>query len=185
MPKKKKIPGVIYCSECQKPIGEKPGDHIKAPCYILKHFNAEHGLEKAKLIKCGLLHPECYEKLFLKEEPVNPNIKLYKRAIRVWGIEPQLLMVAEELNELGVEVCKLIRAGNQPGVEIRMENLVDEIADVEIMIDQMKFLYSLNLRVELQKDKKLRRLKERLDSHEKELPKLFPPTPKKKEVNNG
>lgn len=92
----------------------------------------------------------------------NENWKesLYKSALKKWGTNNQLDMVIEECSELTKATCKLKR-GNKPE-SILMEEFVDELADVEIMIEQMKSCFSLHLAVSSKKQEKLLRLEERL-----------------------
>lgn len=157
----KKIPGMAYCSVCHKPIGKNPGDHVKEPSVIISMYDAPYGLERAKFVKSSLFHPECFKKNFDIEQ-LEHKIKLYSEALKVWGIRPQITMVLEEMNELGVEVCKLLRNDCSLKTKEKQDALVDEIADVEIMLEQLKFIYNLVNSVEIQKQEKLEKLETKL-----------------------
>lgn len=63
---------------------------------------------------------------------------VFKAAIEVFGEAAQVTMVFEEMSELQKELCKWIRNGNS--VELT-QDIAEEIADVEIMIDQMKLIF--------------------------------------------
>lgn len=55
-------------------------------------------------------------------------------AIKKWGELPQLVMVMEELAELAQEVSKEYRGKGD------LHKLTNEIADVEIMLEQLKII---------------------------------------------
>lgn len=74
---------------------------------------------------------------------------IYKRAIQLWGASAQHNQLIEEMAELTVEICHLYR-GRGSNLKI-----MEELADVEIMIEQIKTLYPS---IEKIKEKKLRRL---------------------------
>lgn len=83
---------------------------------------------------------------------------VYKQALEKWGAEVQICMVFEEMAELQKELCKYKR-GN-----VNFHSIAEEIADVEIMLGQMKILFGIEGAVENFKEYKLERLKERLKS---------------------
>ena len=71
--------------------------------------------------------------------------------------DKQLIVAIEELSELQKELCKTLR-GN-----INKENIIEELADVYIMLDQVKIYFSITSNeVEEMIDKKIERTKERL-----------------------
>lgn len=79
------------------------------------------------------------------------------KAICTYGKEAQTLMFFEEVAELEKELCKNAR-GKQNHDEI-----VEEIADVEIMLEQLKIMYDVKQsQVELVKAFKVERLNRRL-----------------------
>jgi len=86
--------------------------------------------------------------------------KIYKQAWGRWGATSQLVVAMEECAELIQSLSKIIRNETT-------ENLLsaaEEIADVEIMIEQMKLIYiPLDREVNEQKKLKLERLKNRLE----------------------
>lgn len=81
---------------------------------------------------------------------------LYTLALSTYGAEAQTLMVFEEMAELQKELCKRGR-GKQNRAEI-----AEEIADVQIMLEQMQVLYGCAELVSEQKRQKLERLEKRL-----------------------
>ena len=82
--------------------------------------------------------------------------EICKQALDVYGKEAQICMVFEEMAELQKELCKSLR-----GKENRVE-IAEEIADVEIMLEQMKILFNIDEEVEEMKECKIKRLAERL-----------------------
>jgi NTP pyrophosphatase (non-canonical NTP hydrolase) len=84
------------------------------------------------------------------------NNDLYQLALDKWGVDVQLTVVMEELSELIKEVCKLKRNNGH------LDHLAEEIADVEIMCEQLRYIYNLDSSVDYWKKSKLLRLENRL-----------------------
>jgi NTP pyrophosphatase (non-canonical NTP hydrolase) len=84
--------------------------------------------------------------------------KLYMKAIEKWGSNAQLGMLQEECAELIQAVSKVMRKQ-----DFSFLKLAEEIADVEIMMEQMIVIYpELTTLKEQYKDRKLGRLAELL-----------------------
>ena len=88
--------------------------------------------------------------------------ELYKRALRVWGKEPQMLQVIEEMSELIKEILKNVNRKKENTAAI-----IEETADVEIMLGQLKCCYGIKEQVAQYKAEKLKLISERLDNWEK------------------
>ena len=86
---------------------------------------------------------------------------LYQRALRVWGKEPQMLQVIEEMSELTKEILKNVNRHKDNRAEI-----IEETADVEIMLAQLKCCYQISDEVEQYKAQKLKKIEKRLDEWE-------------------
>ncbi len=86
-----------------------------------------------------------------------------KRALKTWGEEPQMLMVVEEMSELMKEVLKNINRKKDNIAEI-----IEETADVEIMLAQLKENYHIFEQVESYKKEKIKKIEERLNQWDKE-----------------
>lgn len=86
--------------------------------------------------------------------------KVYRQALYKWGSEAQITMVFEEMAELQKELCKYLRTENED-IETK-SRIAEEIADVEIMLEQMKLLFKIENAVEKHKKLKIQRLKNRL-----------------------
>ena len=81
---------------------------------------------------------------------------LYKELIAKYGML-QLVVVIEELSELQKELCKSLRD------KTNIDNIIEEIADVEIMLEQLKLYFKIdNNKIDNIKSEKLNRTKERL-----------------------
>jgi len=75
--------------------------------------------------------------------------ELYKKAIEKWGIQLQFIMLIEECAEVQKEVTKLLRKGvSDKELPIK---LMEEIADVEIMLEQLEVFYKHTERGEYRK----------------------------------
>lgn len=81
-------------------------------------------------------------------------------AVRTWGAEAQQQMMVEEMSELTKALCKLYRAKTEADAEKAIGDIREEMADVQIMLDQMKILFG---GIEDQETGKLERLRRRLE----------------------
>lgn len=82
--------------------------------------------------------------------------EVYRRAIETFGEEAQLWMVIEEMSELAKEICKYQR-GKRSLIDI-----ADEIADVQIMLEQATMIFGVDDLVSWHMDQKVERLRERV-----------------------
>lgn len=90
--------------------------------------------------------------------------EIFNKAMSTYGEKAQKLMAIEEMSELTKEICKDFRG------ELNRENLIEEMADVLIMLDQMLILYKISgEEVGLMRIKKVERLKERLEKQNDEI----------------
>ena len=78
------------------------------------------------------------------------------KAIVCCGPDHQKSVAIEELSELIKEICKDIRG------MLDIEHLSEEIADVEIMIEQLKIIYSVRNLTEDYRKNKIKRIEERI-----------------------
>lgn len=93
--------------------------------------------------------------------------ELYSRAIKLWGKDFELLMCIEECSELSHILCKVLRNRDMTKSISLHQRLHEEIADVEIMLEQLIFMYDSFVEVrDLKKQKiiKLKRLIKRNES---------------------
>lgn len=85
----------------------------------------------------------------------------YERALKTWGKEPQMLQVIEEMSELIKEILKNVNRHKD-----NINELIEETADVEIMLEQLKYCYNIRKEVEDYKAQKLLKINKRLDDWE-------------------
>lgn len=85
--------------------------------------------------------------------------ELYRKALKEYGEEPQKIMIYEECGELITALARLSRGRCEP------KQVITELADVYIMIEQMAELFGTK-EFNIEKNKKLIRLKERLENKE-------------------
>ena len=86
----------------------------------------------------------------------------YRLALQVHGIDRQQLQCVEEMAELTKELIK--------NTNRRFDNLdaiIEEIADVEIMLEQLKENYGIADRVAVYKAEKLKLIERRLNELDK------------------
>jgi NTP pyrophosphatase (non-canonical NTP hydrolase) len=81
--------------------------------------------------------------------------EIYKRMIEKFGKEAQTIVAIEELSELQKELCKHLRG------QTNFENIIEEIADVKIMLAQLELIFDCDLLVIQEMAKKLQRTEER------------------------
>ena len=85
-----------------------------------------------------------------------------KRALHTWGEQAQMMMVVEEMSELMKEILKNVNRGKDNLAEI-----IEETADVEIMLEQLKENYQIADKVEAYKSEKIKLIERRLDDWDK------------------
>lgn len=85
-----------------------------------------------------------------------------RKALETFGEGMQETICIEEMSELIKEICKAKRGTGS------REHIAEEIADVEIMLEQMKLLYGIHREVACAKFEKLERLESRIERFEKE-----------------
>lgn len=90
---------------------------------------------------------------------INP---ICKRALDTWGETPQMLMVIEEMSELTKEILKNINRKKN-----NIAELIEETADVEIMLEQLKANYDIENKVSEYKAAKLLKIEQRLNDWDK------------------
>lgn len=89
--------------------------------------------------------------------PYEERREVYLAAIDHYGTENQIRKAIEEMAELTKEICKLY-----PGGGTTRDRMVDEIADVTIMMEQLRILFNVNSDVQERIDFKVSRLADRI-----------------------
>ena len=88
--------------------------------------------------------------------------KILKDAVDTFGFNNQRRILQEECAELIVAASHYDRG--RPGA---YDNFIEELADVDIMINQM--IYALQANIDEWKDKKLERLKGKIEEHKSKI----------------
>ena len=83
--------------------------------------------------------------------------KIFRAALRRFGLQRQMQKLNEEFHELGV-----LLAHDAEGRSVRRRDIAEEIADCQIMLDEMVCWYQVADEVKRQRDYKVRRLAERI-----------------------
>jgi hypothetical protein len=65
------------------------------------------------------------------------NNKIYQRAIKKWGETAQMLVAVEEFSELSRALVRHVSDRDR-----NIHNIVEEMADAEIMLEQLKLIFS-------------------------------------------
>ena len=94
------------------------------------------------------------------------NREILEKAIKTYGASKQMDMCIEEMSELTKAICKIKRELSSGDGFTKVEtlnNLYEEIADVEIMLEQMRIMFASDKEIDEQKEYKLNRLQNRLE----------------------
>ena len=86
----------------------------------------------------------------------------YAETVRAYGKQSQLVMAMEEMSELTKELSKNLRGANN------VDALAEEIADVEIMLEQLKVIFRNRALVDRIRAEKLIRLSDRITGDARE-----------------
>ena len=84
--------------------------------------------------------------------------ELYKLAIVEWGESAQIGVFIEEIGE----VLQAISKYNRNPTMNRLENIIEELVDLEIMLEQMKVVFDVGEKFETMKITKLGNVAEML-----------------------
>ena len=93
--------------------------------------------------------------------------EIMQLAIDSYGRVNQVIKTVEELSELSQALCKILTSKfTDDNTEI-FENIFEEIADVEIMLEQCKMMFQCDKEVSAWKNKKIERLERRINEKRK------------------
>ena len=113
-----------------------------ASCSVPENAGAEHFPDAAKMMLDGE--------------------SIMRQAIETYGVQAQCDVAIEEMAELTKAIVKIRRVADDYGkTQAALDNLLEEIADVDIMIDQLKIMWGPK-QVEEYRHQKLERLERRL-----------------------
>ena len=87
--------------------------------------------------------------------------ELIDQVTSYFGEKNQLIKAIEEMSELQKELCKVVLT---PNLTISpTDEIIDELADVEIMCAQLRHIFGISEQVDLRKVIKIERLKQRIN----------------------
>lgn len=91
-------------------------------------------------------------------------------AVDTFGRDSQMMMMVEEMSELTKAISKFTRYGyDNAGILLYSIDVIEEIADVQIVLDQMKIIFDRQS-IEHVEQEKLKRLENRIAEYkEKEV----------------
>lgn len=84
--------------------------------------------------------------------------EIMEKAVQKWGKSAQILTLLEEMSELQKELIKNINRNKD-----NLDAVIDETADVEIMLAQMKHIYQIEQAVQERIPIKLQKVMKRLE----------------------
>lgn len=95
--------------------------------------------------------------------------KIYRDAIEVFGGDMQVTVAIEEMAELTKELCKAQRVtfagrgGLGDGLIDNYDEIAEDIADVQIVLDEMMWAFGVAAEVQYARKQKLARLEMRIE----------------------
>ena len=111
-----------------------------------------------KLMRLADLESLCnYTRLRKLAEADKDGDEICRAALEAFGERAQMTMAVEEMSELAKELCKRCRGRDN------VEAIAEEIADVEIMLQQMVILFDCKETVDKSRQYKLERLAGRIE----------------------
>lgn len=90
------------------------------------------------------------------------KVETLKFIIQVYGENEQHVVAMEECAELIKAISKLLRAVDCEEILDATQNLIEEIADVEIMLEQLKMINNCEGLVKVAKEEKIQRTYDRI-----------------------
>lgn len=137
------------------------GDGICSPRCVMNCFASEcHSKCRNNL---ALLAADRLERSANAGKMAPDDERIMQQAIETYGVQAQCDVAVEEMAELTKAIMKIRRVADDYGkTQAARENLLEEIADVDIMIDQLKIMCGPK-QVEEYRKKKLERLERRLN----------------------
>ena len=90
----------------------------------------------------------------------------YKKFLETWGVDVQSTMAIEEMSELTKAICKEKRYRDLGGNhEEALNNLIEEIADVLNMAEQLEYVYGEE-KIEKIREQKIERTLKKIEEEQ-------------------
>lgn len=132
------------------------------PCHYGYEADNANGVPCPKYVShsdtmCDTMCAACWDREIPDSESAGLIEKdVFSKAIATFGEQLQVIILFEEMAELQKELCKDFRGKRS------RENIADEVADVEIMLAQIKMIYGISDKVQERREFKISRLAQRL-----------------------
>lgn len=89
------------------------------------------------------------------------RVKVYRDALEQYGQRTQIAVAVEEMSELTKALIKVYRGGRD--MEAKVAAVAEELADVTIMLEQLRLIFDCNDEVCRIMDEKVQRLQGRIE----------------------
>lgn len=159
-----------YCGECEFEAYDMcVAELLRVSADRLEQLNTFDKTQNARLLgkinaletEIELLHGTLAE-MNETADRISYDERIMRQAIETYGVQAQCDVAIEEMAELTKAIVKIRRVADDYGkTQAALDNLLEEIADVDIMIDQMKIMWGPK-QVEEYRHQKLERLERRL-----------------------
>lgn len=90
------------------------------------------------------------------------DIEVCEKAIEKYGEKHQIIKSVEEMSELTKALCKYFECTDKRMEPIILDSIDEEMADVEIMMQQLKMIFRNDEQIEARRKEKIERLERRL-----------------------
>lgn len=159
-----------YCGECEFEACDMcRAELLRVSADRLEQLNTFDKMQSAKLL--GKINTSETENELLRgalaemnetADRISYDERIMRQTIETYGVQAQCDVAVEEMAELTKAIMKIRRVADDYGkMQAALDNLLEEIADVDIMIEQMKIMWGPK-QVEEYRRKKLERLDRRL-----------------------
>lgn len=139
--------------ELVKELLDQIGNHSGSICNLIAELKYTCGSvgspankRESELKEEIAVQNECIQDVLVSfHELFLEGINIFRQAIEKWGERAQWTMLKEECAELIVEVCKMDR------VPDNKRRIAEELADVEIMVNQAKLMIGIEYYLDIYK----------------------------------
>lgn len=88
--------------------------------------------------------------------------EIFEQAIENYGIKNQIIKSVEEMSELTKALCKYFECTDKRMEPIILDAIDEEMADVEIMLEQLRIIFNNNEQIAARRKEKVERLERRM-----------------------
>lgn len=88
--------------------------------------------------------------------------EIFEKAIENYGKDHQILKAVEEMSELTKALMKYFDCKDKKMMPIVLDSIDEEMADVEIMLEQLHLIFNNDEQVAARREEKIKRLERRM-----------------------